>query len=112
MLTHEPPDDVPDWMTGMFVAEDIEAAVARAREAAGRKNVGILGASVARQCLERGLLDEIVVHLAPVLLGDGVRLFELPGGRRIRLEPTHLGRTVGLTDLRFRVAGADPKEAA
>ena len=112
VLTHEPPDDVPDWMTGMFVAEDIEAAVARAREAAGRKNVGILGASVARQCLERGLLDEIVVHLAPVLLGDGVRLFELPGGRRIRLEPTHLGRTVGLTDLRFRVAGADPKEAA
>ena len=112
VLTHEPPDDVPDWMTGMFVAEDIEAAVARAREAAGRKNVGILGASVARQCLERGLLDEIVVHLAPVLLGDGVRLFELPGGRRIRLEPTHLGRTDGLTDLRFRVAGADPKEAA
>ena len=112
VLSHEPPEEAPDWMTGAFVDEGIEAAVARAREAAEGKNVGILGATVARQCLEQGLLDEIVVHVAPVLLGDGVRLFELPGGRRIRLEPTYMGRTGGLTDLRFRVATTDPQEAA
>jgi dihydrofolate reductase len=72
VLTHKPPDVVPDWMTGTFIDEDIEAAVARARQAAGGKNVGILGANLAKQCLEHGLLDEIVIHLAPVLLGDGV----------------------------------------
>jgi dihydrofolate reductase len=47
-----------------------------ANEAAGEKSVGILGAGIARQCLEAGLLYEIVVYLAPVMLGDGVRLFE------------------------------------
>src|SRR5262245_5566338 len=69
---------------GTFISEDIEAAVARAREAAGGKDVGLFGADLARQSLERGLLDEIIVDLAPVLLGDGVRLFAVPGGRRVR----------------------------
>jgi dihydrofolate reductase len=104
VLTHEPPAVVPDWMTGTFIDEDIEAAVARAREAAGDKNVGILGAGLAKQCLDRGLLDEIVVHLAPVLLGDGVHLFVVPGGRRVRLESTHVARSGPLADLRFRVS--------
>jgi dihydrofolate reductase len=103
VLTHEPPAVVPDWMTGQFIDEDIEAAITRAKEAAGGRNVVILGANLARQSLERGLLDEIVVHLAPVLLGDGVRLFTVPGGRRVRLEPTHVTRTGPLADLRFRV---------
>jgi dihydrofolate reductase len=103
VLTHEPPAVVPDWMSGTFIDEDIEAAVARAKEAAGGKNVVILGADLAKQCLDRRLLDEIVVHLAPVLLGDGVHLFAVPGGRRVRLEPTHLTRTGSIADLRFRV---------
>jgi dihydrofolate reductase len=90
-------------MTGTFISEDIEAAVARAKQAAGGKNVGILGANLAKQCLEHGLLDEIIIHLAPVLLGDGVRLFAVPGGQRVRLEPTQVTRTGPLTDLRFRV---------
>jgi dihydrofolate reductase len=109
VLTHEPPAVVPDWMTGTFIDEDIEAAVARAKEAAGNKNVGILGAGLAKQCLDRGLLDEIVVHLAPVLLGDGVRLFAVPGGRRVRLEPTQVTRTGPLADLRFRVSSSERK---
>jgi dihydrofolate reductase len=104
VLTHEPPAVVPDWMTGTFINEEIEAAVARATEAAEGKNVGILGANLAKQCLEHGLLDEIIVHLAPVLLGDGVRLFAVPGGQRVRLEPTQATRTGQLTDLRFRVS--------
>jgi dihydrofolate reductase len=64
VLTHEPPAGVPDWMTGTFINENIEAAVARATEAAGSKNIGILGAHLAKQCLEHGLLDEIIIHLA------------------------------------------------
>jgi dihydrofolate reductase len=103
VLSHEPPAVVPQWMTGTFISEDIEAAVARAKQAAGGKNVGILGANLAKQCLEDGLLDEIIIHLAPVLLGDGVRLFAVPGGQRVRLEPTQVTRTGPLTDLRFRV---------
>jgi dihydrofolate reductase len=107
VLTHESPAVVPDWMTGSFINEDIEAAVARATEAAGGKNVGVLGADLAKQCLERGLLDEIIIHLAPVLLGDGVRLFAASGGQRVRLEPTHVTRTGPLTDLRFRVSSGE-----
>jgi dihydrofolate reductase len=103
VLTHAPPAVVPDWMKGTFIDEDIEAAVARATQAAGGKNVGILGADLARQCIDHRLLDEIIIHLAPVLLGDGVRLFAVPGGRRVRLEPTQVARSGELTDLRFRV---------
>ena len=107
VLTHEPPALVPDWMTGTFINEDIELAVARAMEAARGKNVGILGANLAKQCLDHGLLDEIIIHLAPVLLGDGVRLFAVPSGRRVRLEPTQATRTGQLTDLRFRVSSLE-----
>jgi dihydrofolate reductase len=114
VLTHEPPAVVPDWMTGTFINEEIQTAVARATEAAGGENVGILGANLAKQCLERGLLDEIIIHLAPVLLGDGVRLFAASDGKRVRLEPTDVTRTGPLTDLRFRVSSskvADTKGA-
>jgi len=111
VLTHEPPSAIPEWMTGTFITEDIGHAVARATEAAGGKSVGILGANVASQCLERSLLDEIVIHLAPVLLGDGVRLFAVPGGRRVRLAPTQVEQTGQLTDLRFRLSGGDIAEA-
>jgi dihydrofolate reductase len=111
VLTHEPPAAVPDWMTGTFINDDIEAAVAHATGAAGGKNVGILGANLAKQCLEHGLLDEIIIHLAPVLLGDGVRLFDVPGGQRVRLEPIHVSRTGPLTDLRFRVSSGERADA-
>jgi hypothetical protein len=50
-------------------------------------------------------------RLAPVLLGDGVRLFAVPGGQRVRLEPTRVRRTGPLTDLRFRVSSGKPADA-
>jgi riboflavin biosynthesis pyrimidine reductase len=59
--------------------------------------------SIARQCIERRLLDEIAVHLAPVLLGEGVRFYEAPGVGQIRLERTDLANPGQITDLRFRV---------
>jgi len=104
VLTHRAPEEPPDWMTGEFVDEDIGDAVARAKAAAGELNVGLLGAGVARQCIEAGLVDEIVVHVAPVLLGDGTRLFDWPGGRQVRLEKVRVGESGALTDLRYRVA--------
>jgi hypothetical protein len=61
VLTHNPPTDVPGWMTGTFIDEPIDAAVARAKRAAGGKSVGLLGPGVARQSLEHGLLDEIII---------------------------------------------------
>jgi len=81
----------------------IESAVSTARTAAGDRSLGIFGASIARQCLERGLLDAIVIHLVPALLGEGVRLYDAPGVGPIRLERTALSEPGQLTDLTFRV---------
>ncbi len=89
-----------------FVTDGIEAALEQARAAAGDKNVAIAGgASVAQQYLRAGLLDEIQIHVTPVLLGDGVRLFEdhladAPAG----LECTRvLESPTGVSHLRYRV---------
>ncbi|MFU8850491.1 dihydrofolate reductase family protein [Micromonospora sp. SL1-18] len=54
--------------------------------AAGGKNLEVFSATIGRQPLERGLIDEIDLHIAPVLLGDGIRLFDNPGGAPVRLE--------------------------
>ena len=82
---------------------DIEEAVATALAAAGGKNLEILGADVAGQCLRRGLVDEIQVYVLPVLLGDGVRFYSSPGLARIDLEPLDSTRSGAVTLLRFRV---------
>ena len=68
---------------------------------AGEKYVALLGPGLAAKVLDAGLLDEILVHVAPVLLGDGKRLYEHPGTANIRLEPT--GRTPHTTNLWMRV---------
>jgi dihydrofolate reductase len=103
VVTHAAPAMIPDWMTGTFVTDGIERAVARAKAAAGTKNVVVFGASTAQQCLEAGLLDEILVHVAPMLLGDGVRLYASARGHPIKLEKIGAAESGQLTDLRFRV---------
>jgi dihydrofolate reductase len=101
VLTHHAPDDpVP----GVTFVGDLDSAVAAAKEAAGDKYVNVLGADVARQCIEAGELDEILVLIAPVLLGDGVRLFDHPGGTNVILEPVSLTDAPRATNLWFRVA--------
>src|SRR5262245_55411082 len=96
VLRHDPPAEPPvvKGVVGRFLDVGVEQAVAVAREAANGRNVVILGANVARQCLEAGLLDEIIVHVAPVLVGDGVRLYE------------HLGPAVTLELLSSHEEGA------
>jgi dihydrofolate reductase len=99
VLTHTPPQD-----SGVtFLSGDIREAVATALAAADGKNVAVTGANVARQCIEEGLIDEIVVYLVPVLLGDGVRLFGGPGTGRVNLERIGVAQSGQTTDLRFGV---------
>jgi dihydrofolate reductase len=100
VLTHEPPDEtVPD----VTFVTDLEAGVAAAREAAGGRYVNILGAEVARRCLAAGLLDEILVLVAPVLLGDGTRLFDWPGGHAVDLRMREFSGTRGTASLWYDV---------
>jgi dihydrofolate reductase len=101
VLTHRPPAEPEPGVT--YLAGDIGEAVATALAAAGGKNLEILGADVAAQCLRAGLVDEIMVFVLPVLLGDGVRFFSSPDLGRIDLEPIDSARSGDLTILRFRV---------
>lgn len=84
VLTHRPPAEP---LAGVTFLGELHSAVAKAKEAAAEKYVNILGANVAKQCIEERLLDEILVFVAPVLLGDGVRLFDHAGGTKVRLTP-------------------------
>ena len=100
VLTHKPPEPPNPDVT--YLTGDIGEAVATALDAAGGKNLEILGADVAGQCLRRGLVDEILVYVMPVLLGDGIR-FSPPGLPRIDLEPVSSTRSKDVTILRFHV---------
>lgn len=100
VLTHRPPDmPVP----GVTFLGDLASAVAAAKAAAGDRYVNVLGANVARQCLDAGVLDEILVLVAPVLLGDGVRLFDQPGGTKVKLERVSVSAAPTVTNLWLRV---------
>jgi len=100
VLTHRPPEPPESQIT--YLAGDIGEALATARSAAGGKSLEILGADVAAQCLRRGLVDEILVYVLPVLLGDGIP-FSPPDLPRIDLEPVSTTRSGTVTILRFRV---------
>ena len=100
VLTHHPPAAAAPGTT--FVG-DLGSGVAAAKAAADGKYVNVLGADVARQCLEAGVLDEILVCVAPVLLGDGVRLFDHPGGAGVKLERLSLTQSPQVTNIWLRV---------
>jgi dihydrofolate reductase len=102
VVTHEAPDDEED-STITFLSGDIGDAVATALEAAQGKDVMVIGANIAQQCIDEGLVDEILICMAPLLLGDGVRLFGRPGASPVDLEPTSVTQAGQLTNLRFRV---------
>jgi dihydrofolate reductase len=100
VLTHDAPrEPVP----GVTFVGDVDSAIAAARAAAGDRYVNILGAETARRVLEAGRLDEILTIVAPVLLGDGVRLFDHPGGTNVKLERIGLTQAPKATSLWFRV---------
>jgi dihydrofolate reductase len=100
VLTHRPPDEPQSGVT--FLTGDLEEAIETARGAAGGKNLEILGADLASQCLRRGLVDEVLVYVLPVLMGDGVR-FSTSGLGRIDLDPVEVAQSGPVTMLRFQV---------
>lgn len=104
VVTHRPPDNRPvEDVNFVFVTDGIEAAVAKAKEIAGDRDVGVNGGQIARQCLEAGLLDEIGVDLVPVVLGSGKHLFEGLGAAVQFEGPISVVSGQGVTHLRYRV---------
>ena len=104
VVTHSVPQEwVYEGSPFTFVTDGGESAVEKAREVAGEKDVAVGAASIAQQCIRAGLLDVIHVDLVPLLLGDGVRLFEHLGATPIELEYTEVVEGAGVTHLTFRV---------
>src|SRR5215203_2676807 len=104
VATHDVPDGwPPPGSTVQFVTDGIESAVARAKSAAAPRSVGVHGAQTIQQCLNAGLLDEIHVDLAAVLLGEGVGLFDHLASPRIALGDPTVIKGVGVTHLRYPV---------
>jgi dihydrofolate reductase len=100
VLTHHPEDAPP--ATGVtFLTCDVAEAVRIGLEAAGGKNLEVFSATIGRQLLEGRLIDEIDLHIAPVLLGDGIRLFDNPGGAPVRLELLNSDAPAAAVNVRY-----------
>lgn len=100
---HAPRGDISEWPLVTYVS-DVETAMARAREAAGEKDVLVHGAAVTQLALAAGVLDEIELHVVPVLLGQGRPLFDHLNAQHIELERVRtLEGEHGVTHLRYRV---------
>jgi dihydrofolate reductase len=104
IVTHHVPQEwVYEGSPFTFVTDGVESAIRQARDAAGDKDVVVCTASILQQCLRAGLMDEINVDVAPLLLGAGVRLFEDFGAAPISLECTRVVEAPGVTHMRYRV---------
>ncbi|MGN9759149.1 dihydrofolate reductase family protein [Streptomyces sp. SD31] len=101
VLTHRP-DDAQPAQGVTFLSCDVADAVRIGLEAAGGKNLEVFSPTIGRQLLERGLIDEIDLHIAPVLLGDGIRLFDNPGGSPLRLELLNGDDRSAAVNVRYR----------
>jgi dihydrofolate reductase len=100
VLTHHPEDARPtEGIT--FLSCPVEEAVRIALEAAQGKNLEVFSPTIAAQLLHLGLIDELDIHVAPVLLGDGIRLYDAPGGKPIHLQRDGDNPTLAV-NLRFR----------
>ncbi|MGM1030680.1 MAG: dihydrofolate reductase family protein [Actinomycetota bacterium] len=107
VLTHHPEDAAPaEGVT--FLSCDVAEAVRIGLEAAGGKNLEVLSPTIGRQLLELGLIDEIDLHVAPILLGDGIRLYDNPGGTPIRLALQNGDERFVEVNLRYRPVTAHP----
>lgn len=100
VVTHRPPAAAEP---GVTYVDEFAKALAMAKDAAGDGYVNVIGANIAKQCIEAGELDEVLLCYAPVMLGDGTRLFEHAGGRTVRLERLSLTENPLASNLRFKV---------
>jgi dihydrofolate reductase len=103
ILTRRDPEDLQQWPLVTYV-DDVTTAMARAKEAAGDENVLVHGAGTAQLALAAGVLDELELHVVPVLFGQGRRLFEGLAPEQIELERTRiLAGEGGVTHMHYRV---------
>ncbi len=104
VVTHEAPATSPEGGVYTFVTDGIESALEQAQAVAGDKSVSVMGgATLGQQFIAAGLLDEIQIHLVPVLFGGGTRMFENLGDGQLQLEPLEVIDTPLATHLRYRV---------
>jgi dihydrofolate reductase len=107
VLTHTPPEKYPKGngkLSFTFITDGIESAVAQAKQAAGDKDVQVIGGSTIQQCLNAGLCDELQLDIMPILLGKGLRLLENIDTDKIRLERTRVEETTAVrTSITFKV---------
>jgi dihydrofolate reductase len=103
ILTRHDPADLRQWPLVTYV-NDVATAMTQAKEAAGDKNVGVQGAGTAQLALAAGVLDELELHVIPVLFGQGRRLFEGLDPEQIELERTRIVEGEGgVTHMHYRV---------
>ncbi|MCI0711042.1 MAG: dihydrofolate reductase family protein [Chloroflexi bacterium] len=102
VVSHSVPGDIPGGSVYIF-ADSIESAFEKAKQAAGDKDIGVAGANTAQQLITLGFIDEILVHVVPVMFGSGVRFFEQPDGEHVSLETIEVIETKEIIHLRFRV---------
>ncbi|WP_416144791.1 dihydrofolate reductase family protein [Planococcus koreensis] len=106
VLTHHPPAKHPkenDNLTITFVTNGVESAVRQAKAAAKDKNVVVLGADVSQQLLKAGLVDELQIAFAPLLLGSGIRLFAHLENLEIQLEKLRVIETAEQVEIWYKV---------
>jgi dihydrofolate reductase len=105
VLSHEVPEKLSAGKTAYtFVTDGIESALDQAKAAAGDKAVIVMGgANIAQQYIKAGLLDEVMIHLAPLLLTEGKRLFEHIGVQPVELEPVQVIGSPAVTHIRYRL---------
>ena len=104
IVTHHIPQEwVYEGSPFIFVTDGVDSAIRQAKKAAGDKDVVVCTASILQQCLNAGLMDEIYLDVAPLLLGKGVRLFEHLKIDPITLERMYAVEALGVTHLAFRV---------
>jgi dihydrofolate reductase len=102
VLPHGVPDDVPEGGVYAFV-DNLETAIARAREAAGDRDISVMGADVGRQLINAGEIDEISMHLVPVLFGSGTPIFGEGVKEHVALERVEVIESPHATHVRYRV---------
>ena len=104
IISHDVPEDTPEGGVYTFVTGGIERALEQAKATAGEKGVTVMGgADTGQQYLRAGLLDELSIHLIPVLFGSGTRMFDHLDDRHVELEPGETIQTPAATHLRYRV---------
>jgi dihydrofolate reductase len=96
-----PPEPQSDWVN--YVTDGVESAMRQAKDAAGDEDVMVHGAALAQSLIHAGVLDEMEIHLVPVLMGEGRPLFAHLGAEPIDLELTRVVEAPGVTHLRYRV---------